>query len=480
MQNLKANPENYRDSKFLKKALKTLIILLFAFNTASAQEMWGISNSNFAGNMGIFLNPTTIVGAPYQYEINLVAFDAFAENANVYTLKNEKSLFHGITGSVLPPDTNFDQSDLQNTFAHTLIIGPSYIRNKNTWGWGIHTAYRSEFSGTDVTPEFADIVYYHPQPTAAGLDRSLHPFSSAYATWLELGGTYGKVFKEDEFNVWKWAVNVNALAGLSGYYFDAKKFDYTTLNSGQMVVHNSDITIGEAMNTDNQSMFGLHGAGLSTTAGLTYIKNINRGAFDCNMSNDRQRKYKYRLGFTIMDLGLIHYFSNAKVSTVSTASDVNWNGLDTNETNSIKTIDNALVTEIGGTTEDKSFNVWLPLAASIQFDYQIKPNWFANLTALNRYHFTANQISRGNQINLSGRYERRRFEAALSFSLFEYEKPSVGLGLRYRFFVIGTDRLLSTLGLTDDNNYDIFFGLKFQFCKKPFSPGPDCPAYLSN
>ena len=61
--------------------------------------------------MGIFLNPSTIVGAPYQYEINLVAFDAFAENANVYTLKNERSLFHGLTGSVLPPDTIFDQTD---------------------------------------------------------------------------------------------------------------------------------------------------------------------------------------------------------------------------------------------------------------------------------------------------------------------------------------------------------------------------------
>ena len=444
----------------ITKGLKLTAILLFICNTVVAQEMWGISNSNFSGNMGIFLNPSTIVGAPYQYEINLVAFDAFAENANVYTLKNERSLFHGLTGSVLPPDTIFDQTDLQNTYAHTLVIGPSYIRNRKTSGWGIHTAYRSEFSGTDVTPEFAEIVYYHPTPTSPGLKRSLHPFSSAYATWLELGGTYGKVIREDEFHILKWGANVNALLGLSGHYFDAKSFDYTTLDSGQMI--------------------GIYGAGLSTTLGLTYIKDLNRGAFDCNMSNDRQRKYKYRLGISIHDLGMIHYFNNATVHTVKNTSDEYWNGLDSYETNSIKRIDEALVRELGGTSEDKSFNIWLPLAASVQFDYQIRPNIFANITALNKFHFTPNQISRGNQINLSGRYERRRFEATVSVSLFEYEKTALGLGLRYRFLVIGTDRLLSTLGLSEDNNYNVFFGLKFQFCKKPFSPGPDCPAYLNN
>ena len=55
------------------------LLILFNFQS-SGQEMWGISNSNFSGNMGIFLNPSTIVSAPYNYEINIIALDAFAEN----------------------------------------------------------------------------------------------------------------------------------------------------------------------------------------------------------------------------------------------------------------------------------------------------------------------------------------------------------------------------------------------------------------
>jgi hypothetical protein len=462
-------------SNFIKW-LATAALLLFVIQKSNAQEMWGISNSNFAGNMGIFLNPSSFVAAPYQYEINIIAFDAFAQNAHVYTLENEKSIFHGLTGSVWR-DTTKDKDQLQNTFMHTLVIGPSYLRNKNSWGWGFHTAYRSEYSAQDITQHFANAVYHHPQPNDTGVSASLKPFSTAYATWLELGGSYGKIFREDEHNIMKWAANVNLIAGLSGYYFDSKLFDFNTIDTTNTIVHSSDITIGEAVNTTDQSMFGLHGAGLGSSFGLVYIKDINRGAFDCNMSNDRQKKYKYRLGVSLLDVGLIHYFNNSKVSTVTNSSDVIWNGLDSAETHSVKTIDNALVNEIGGTADEKSFDIWLPMALSVQFDYQIKANIFANLSTINRLKLFENQIARGNQINLSGRYERRRFEAALSFSLFEYKKPAVGLGLRYRFFVIGTDRLLETLGLSDANNYDVFFGLKFQFCKKPFSPGPDCPAY---
>src|SRR3954467_11820139 len=77
-----------------------LILLSFSFliSSASAQEMWGFSNSNYSGNMGIFLNPSTIVGAPYKYEINIIAADIFAENNYVYFPRNKKIVWNSIQG----------------------------------------------------------------------------------------------------------------------------------------------------------------------------------------------------------------------------------------------------------------------------------------------------------------------------------------------------------------------------------------------
>lgn len=462
--------------------LKNIVLLLLISNSLSAQEMWGISNSNFSGNMGIFLNPTTVVGAPYQYEINLAAFDLFAENDNIYFLQSDKMIYHTLIGYARDgKDFYTRNSGLNNSFGHTLIIGPSYLRNKTTSAWGIHSALRSEASALSVTPEAALLINNRfNAPILRGDTITTDPYSSAYASWIEIGMTYGKILRESEYHIIKWAANVNLLGGMNGFYLNGRNLKFTSFDSTQLIVHSMDQTSAHAIRPEGGSIFGFRGLGLSTTLGVTYINHPNRGAFDCNMSNDKQRKYKYRLGASLLDLGTIYYFNQAEVVNIKTTDERVWNGVDSLGFSTFQQIDSQLIRNIGGTREDKNFNIWLPMGLSLQFDYQLRPNLFANLSWVNRVHFAANEIARGNQLNASVRYERRRFEANLNFSYFEYKQPSMGVALRYRFLVIGSDRLLETLGLTDEKSFDVFFGLKFQFCKRPFSPGPDCPAYLNN
>jgi hypothetical protein len=452
------------------------ICFLLIAQKADSQEMWGISNSNFSGNMGLFLNPSTIVRAPYQYEINFIAADVFAENTFIYYPQKIKVIPNSIGGD-FPDGKNYypSGSGLQNGFAHALVIGPSYIRNKTDWAWGIHTAFRSEFSVTGVSAELGFLLYDgFRYPPFYGQPISAHPFTAASASWFEIGGTYGKVYRDNEKEFIKWAANGNLLIGMNGFYYDQRSLALTSVDTSTIVVHSFDATLTHA--TGN-SFFGLRGAGLSTTLGATYMSKPNKGAFDCNMSNDKQRKYNYRIGASLIDIGAIYFFNQAEQMNTATTSDVIWNGVDTIKYGSLRELDTTIVSHLGGNISNKNFMVWLPLAMSIQFDYQVKPNIFANASIVNRIHFTANEIARGNQLNLSVRYERRRYEGALNFTMFEYKQPSLGLGLRYRFFVIGTDRLLQMLGMTDVKAFDFFFGIKFQFCKKPFSKGPDCPAY---
>ncbi len=461
--------------------MRYLLILLFIALTlhSHSQEMWGISNSNFSGNMGIFLNPSTIVRAPYQYEINFIALDAFAENTFLYFPKEQKVIPHAIGGDLPEGKVYYPTgTGLQSAFAHGLLIGPSYIRNRTDWAWGIHSAFRTEFSLTGMSSDLALLLYdsFHYRPIY-GQRFASHPFSSAGASWFEIGGTYGKIYLENEHHLVKWAATGNLLIAMNGFYFKQNALEFTSVDSTTLIVHKFDAALTHA--TGN-SFFGLRGAGLSTTLGATYINHPDRGAFDCNMSNDKLRKYNYRLGASLIDLGTIYYFNQAEQMNVNTTTDKIWNGVDTVKFGSFRELDTTIVTNIGGSIRNKNFLVWLPLALSVQFDYQIKANLFANASIVNKIHFAANEIARGNQANISIRYERRRYEGALNFSLFEYKQPSLGLGLRYRFFVIGTDRLLQMLGLSDVKAFDLFFGIKFQFCKKPFSPGPDCPAYLSN
>lgn len=463
--------------------MKRILTICFFFIALSshAQEMWGISNSNFAGNMGIFLNPSSFIGAPYRNEVNFLAADIYAENTYVYFPASENIVLTGIFGTVPPGKRYLNDNSIprQKGFGHALVIGPSYLANKESYGWGIHSALRSELSALNVPIPLAQSFYDNWRlPEYYGIKQTAGPLSSAQATWIEIGGTYGKVLKESNERYLKAAATVNILLGMHGYYLDARTMDFTPIDSANWLFHNVDGTFAHAFNDQGGSVLGIRGLGASTTVGLTFIRKRNPAAFDCTYKNDQLIKYKYRLGVSLLDFGFIHMSGQAKVTTISTTSDRFWANIDSAKGNSFVHLDSLLLQNIGGTTQDQSFSILVPTALSVQFDYQVRPNVFTNMSIVQRIHYKVNEIARPNQINLSARYERRRYEANLNLSVWEYKYPSLGLAFRYRWLVVGTDRLFQFVGLTNVKAFDFFFGFKYQFCDSPFgSRKKDCPAY---
>ena len=75
---------------------------------AQGQEMWGINNSNYAGNLGIALNPSSIVGAPYKYDINIMTMDIFLQNNLAYIPASDKLVYRTFSGSSDAPTVVVD------------------------------------------------------------------------------------------------------------------------------------------------------------------------------------------------------------------------------------------------------------------------------------------------------------------------------------------------------------------------------------
>ena len=463
------------------------IIIFFLFSTrVSAQEMWGISNSNFSGNMGIQLNPSTIVAAPYKYELHYFSMDLFAQNNYIFLPAKANVIANGITGKLGSEKNFYDlfRDDPQSGFGHVDVIGPSFIYNNGHRAWGIHTAFRNELSALDVPTPVAKYIYekYRFKPFV-NKSFSSNPFSVAYMSWAELGGTYGKVLIEKERDFLKAAITGNVLFGFDGLYLDARKFDYTILDNSAVIIHSMDATIAHAVDQNGNADFGnivkLRGFGISTTLGATYIRHRRRGAFDCNNTADNFKKYKYRVGLSLMDFGLIRFSNQAHVLEVGTQIDRLWSNLDTIKFSSFSHLDEILSNHVNGTAgsvENKSFAMFLPSAISIQFDYSFTPHVYGNISWLNRIHYSVQEVARGNQVDASVRYEKKKWEAAADFTLFEYNQPAVGISLRHSFFVIGTDRLLEWLSVTDIRSVDLFFGFKANLCDFKKKSKVFCPA----
>nr|MBP6335752.1 hypothetical protein [Bacteroidia bacterium] len=213
----------------MKRVLLAFLFFQFLFPKLQAQEMWGISNSNYAGSMGLRLNPSAIVGAAYKYDINFVALDIFAQNSYVYVPKSEFVLFKAIggnLGSERITEDNFNGKN-HNAFAHLLVIGPSYIHNKETTAWGLQSAYRNEQSILKAPSHLSKFIYEKYQyPEGYGIRNVSDPFSVAWLDWVEIGGTYGKVLRESEYAYLKAALSVNVLLGFNGSYMKVNTFDY--------------------------------------------------------------------------------------------------------------------------------------------------------------------------------------------------------------------------------------------------------------
>ncbi|HNU48185.1 MAG TPA: hypothetical protein PKM40_05090, partial [Bacteroidia bacterium] len=70
----------------LKRHLSLACFITFfgSVNLSYGQEMNGIAHSNFAGNMGIEMNPASIATMPYRFEFNILSGDIFFQNDYIY------------------------------------------------------------------------------------------------------------------------------------------------------------------------------------------------------------------------------------------------------------------------------------------------------------------------------------------------------------------------------------------------------------
>lgn len=467
---------------FVKRIQLVFILILIAFSESSAQETWGIANSNFAGNMGIFLNPSSIVAAPYKYEFNLLSGDFFEDNNYVYLKKNSGVFRKTIVGETVPDDRFGDHYTVKpdkRAYQSMYLMGPSYIKNNGKTAWGVHLAIRNATSANKVPYHLAKFIFegfdYAPQH---GTNYTSGPFYSATLGWGEIGGTYARVVYEGEYekHIVKVGGTLNFLLGSYGIYVNTKSVDYIVPNSQLLVVNNLDAEYGHSPPGDRDSLlsdlFKIRGYGGSATLGITYINNMNRGAFDCNRTADNLKKYNYRLGLSLMDFGMVSFKTKgtrklnidnrpAYWPGIDTVNFYNWHYMDTMLSN--RFYGDPLESRVGN-----SIKVFTPSAISIQFDYNIKPKYYLNATIVQRIPLNAYTVRRPNQLSLSARYETRRFEVGLPISFFEYKQIAMGASIRYGILVIGTDRLGTYTGLFNSTGFDFFFGIKWTGCDKPF------------
>ncbi|MEO8146840.1 MAG: DUF5723 family protein [Bacteroidia bacterium] len=470
------------------KRISLGLLLFFQLHNAFGQEMLGIVNSNFSGNVGITLNPATVVGMPFSREFNLISMDISAHNNYLYYPAGQHGLVKLITGQGLTHDNTKDYYTTtpdKQMYANIFLLGPSYSVSTISGGWAIHTALRTNFSVNHLNYHLAKFLWdgfdYLPQQD---IDYKTDPYQLNMLQWYEIGYTYGLTLYQTKTQMLTVGATVNLNLGVNSTYIDNKKMDYRVPSSDTLLVYNLNATYAHTIITDNPGLgdyVGVKGFGGGINLGVQYYKNRDAKGYYYKTKN--RRKYEYKFGASLIDMGMVHFFKDNRVNKFDNNSTL-WPGIDTVKFNGINDFDQTLNNQFTGSPDgaltNKKINMFLPTAASVQFDYNIYKDFYANATWIQRLSFLNPQIKRANEVTITARYETSKFEVAIPYSFYEYYKHRVGLAFRFKWFFVDTDKFGPIIDAWDVDGLDFYFGIKFTNHKNPNGKGrkgEDCPAY---
>ncbi len=464
---------------------------------AKAQERFGIANCMYAGINSVWLNPASPAGCPFSYDLNLITAHTYIDNNYIYLYKanlpaiksngknsivahNIYNLNNGITSNIKIYDKYKNRN--VNVFENFLLQGPSILLSFDKWSFSIITGLRESFSGLNINNKVAKIGF-------EGM--TYKPLSHQYiyvpdfrinaSLWSEIGFNVATVLKHNKRMLLKGGFTYKYLIGFTNMYLLNHSSHIYYPNDDDMYFYWVNQDFGHSIPESN---FTIGGAGHSVDLGISYQhgerlklkshRGYHYNADDCPAfcKPNPYLLYRWKLGISLLDMGYINFNRNVKTYEYRNASSdwvnfANWSPGD------IKGIDNDISSHFAGDSVAKSLNdnykSMLPMALSIQYDYQIVSEYYINCTLVQRIpHFNNPGIDRVNSFSITPRLDNPYFGVALPIILYEYMYPRIGLSFRlFNKFVIGTDKIGSFVN-NRLSGMDLYFSIKlnaFNPCK---------------
>lgn len=463
----------------------TVVIFLSLATGIRAQELWGITTSNYAGSTGALLNPSSISTSKLYLDINVVSADFFFENNYLFIHKQDYNLFSYLTTNPefpkygpdeLPFDHYWDKNR-KYIYSSQMVKGPSMMLAYGRHAFALHTGARVLVSAHGIPYDIANFGYYGMDYTEQqNINYMSRNFGTATTILGEVGLTYSYSFRKISMEDWSAGITVKRLFSPGGGYMQASDANYIVMNDSTIDIKNLNAEVGYSLplDYDNNDFPDngplIKGGGFGFDIGFTYQyktlsyqkKRVRR------LCSQRYIDYYYKIGVSLLDVGFVNYKTNAQLHNFTDVSKY-WINIDTlnyyNINELTRTLSDVFYNDPNASYSGNKIKVFLPTALSIQADYRITRNWYAGAVLIQPVRMGNSFIRRPAQVALIPRYESAIFEFSVPMSLYDYRYPRMGASVRYRIFTIGTDDILALAGMVNFTGLDFYFGIKFNFRK---------------
>lgn len=466
-------------------AVFLVIALIMAFNGTRAQARLGLVSSNYAGSQGIMINPSSILNSRLYMDIHLLSLHVSGQNNYLYIPAKDYSVGHMFRQFKKYTDDNAEEADMleqsynkgDNVNGHISadIYGPSFMFALQDQAFGFYSGLRSYVSGRNLPFEQLNFAYVDlnllNQLSENYIDEN---YWLTAASWLELGFTYARVLKRDYNRHWSGGVTIKRLLSYAGSFTDFKKIDYRMEADGHAFVNDADFDFGYALPVDystnsfNDNLKPL-GKGWGIDLGVTY-KLMDRGYElhkNKKVCEQEFEEYYFKLGVSIVDIGTIHYKTNARLHHYY--GSMEWPDIHEYDPPSVTALSQEISTRFFGdpaaSLVDTTFKIGLPTSLNVQTDYHYRDRIYFGSMLMLPLKMAKYQLRRPALLAFIPRYETPHFEMSLPLSFYDFYEMRLGFSVRYGFLTLGTDKLGSFLGMSHFDGFDFYMTIKFNFRK---------------
>lgn len=449
--------------------LISAIIVSFRY-VASSQEQLGLRIDNYSGVNSITLNPASNLTYPLTWDLNLAGVGFMFHNNLGYIEKASISKVLKNTNGLGPdpalnieykgtPSLEYNFNTKNSFFAslNTRVMGPSFIINSgNGHTFGVFTGARVFLSSHSI-PKIASP--YELNRKDRGNTYALEPFQGSGMAWTEVGVNYAHNISDTETEGGlSIGANIKYLQAYQAFYIKNNKgTELTKISDDSLRINAMRGSLGYTTNYAKDNVDRPNGSGYA----------IDFGAVLTLPSSDNELPYQFRLGASLVDLGKVFFKQNVETHEIETKNafvidDNDFNNLDSNDpvADAIKRINQKAFNVPAKTRTGSTMSMGLPSAISLQADYCVMKNLFANALLIQRLPSNNIGLERDNLLAVTPRYESRWLGASLPISLINYQHLRVGLAARLGFLTLGTDHLLSFMSNSNLYGTDFYLALK--------------------
>lgn len=454
----------------------TISILLPA--VCRAQQFIGLNTSTYAAINHVPANPAWVANAKSGTEIMLFSANGLAGN-NAYSI-SKKYVFSGFGKS--DPNEEVYYKDLQryqkHMWANIEMNGPAIsFQYKDEHYIGAFTRVRQIVRGGNIASTQLQLFGEETPESYYGAPVGFNNAGFSTHTFAEVGFSYGRILRNDYYNIIRAGVSVKYLMGFVAGSIYTNELDYTREN-GDSLSLNGDLTmlythnVGSFVDNNPQndltSWFqraGRWGLGLDIGAQYEYHPTGNP-----NMATP----YLFSIAASITDLGSIGYIAD----TGSGSYELSLNNLDTSRIKklSYEGINDYMMrmesdTLTGISNKVQKFRAGLPTALRLNADYNASDKLNFAINILLNLRGNGGDFYRPayvNYINMTPTFGGNNVKVGLPFTIMGYQTFAIGAIVRIGPFYVGSTSVLSMLLYKNIRNIDGYAGLVWKFKKDEY------------